>query len=170
MKTEFGYNSILFAFILLAASAISSPLVVLSFLLLILMPGYILTMLLLKNDLPLPEALILGCGVGISFIALATYAFKFLMIPLNIFTAAAILAFLPLVYVFKCGKAGGFKLKISFNKKINFATTALLIILLLGLFSRLYPIMNMNAPLFADPAVEGTMARLIVDNQGIPNT
>jgi len=92
------------------------------------------------------------------------------MISLNIFTIIGILVSLLAFYAFKHGKTIDFKLKIKFNKKINVATTALIIILFLGLFSRLYPIMNMNAPLFADPAVEGTIARLIIDNQGIPDT
>lgn len=169
MNIEINPNVILFLSVLVLISLISSPLIMLLFLFLILLPGFILTKLFIKNIFSLPELLILSCGVGVAFIALITYLLKIFFIPLNSFTVFIIIISLILVFYKKELKTIK-KIKIKYKKKFNLFSTILIIILFLGLFTRIYPINDMNAPLFADPAVSGTIARLIIDNQGIPDT
>lgn len=46
----------------------------------------------------------------------------------------------------------------------------LILIFYLSIFSRIYPIRNMLAPSALDPILMGTISRLIVDNNGIPDS
>lgn len=170
MKLIFNPNSLLLLFILLFTSFITSPTFLLLLLVLIIFPGIILLKSIQRTNFGGNEALILSCGIGVAFISLTTYVFKILNLPLNIYTILLTLLSLLFIYTIDNRKMKMLHLKTSFKKTVDPLTTILLIILLLSLFSRVYPIKDMNAPLFADPAVEGTIARLIIENQGIPDT
>jgi len=168
LEISIGVNLILFLIILSVIALIITPLLALSIFIVILIPGLFLVDLLAKNINSVTIKLILSCGLGLSFISFLTFLFKYLKIPLNLFTI--ILTIFSLISLYYYIKLRNNKITIKFSRKIDLLNICLIIILFLGLFTRLYPIRNMLAPLFADPAVEGTIARLIIDNQGIPKT
>jgi len=139
-----------------------------SFFYLIIIPGFIISNLLLGR-LERHKLAIFSVGAGIAFMPIITFLYKIFFIPLNFITLNLIILILIFIFFLKNFKELK-KLKFSFQKRYDFCKIILIIILFLGLFTRVYPVKDMNAPPFADPAVEGTIARLIVNNQGIPGT
>ncbi len=168
MELKIDMNFVLFLVTLLLTTLISPPSIVFYFIFLLVFPGFMVTKLLVNNSFSLSEVLILSLGVGASFISLVTYLFKYLNIPLNVFSIILVLLSLFLIFN-KYERVGNFKLRMSLKRKFGLSTL-LVAILMFGLLTRLYPIKGMNAPLFADSAVSGTIAKLIVDNQKIPDT
>lgn len=168
MKFEFTYNEIILITALLSTLVFIPVEIAISFLYLILLPGFIISNFLFGKT-ERHKLIIFSVGVGVAFIPLITFLYKMFFISLNFFTINLTVLFLLFLFVFKNLKKMR-KIRFSFKKSYDLYIIILVIILFLGLFSRVYPVKDMNAPLFADPAVEGTIARLIIDNQGIPET
>ena len=132
-------------------------------LIIILIPGFVITKLLWKTELI--STIIASIGVGLVLIPIITYLLTIFLIPLNPINLSVILIIFSIILV-----------KILYNERkkfelrINFLTLVLFFILVLGLLTRLYSIRNAYASPFTDAIVEGTIAKLIIDNQGIPST
>ncbi len=111
------------------------------------------------NKLDVAQFLALFLAAGMSAVAVATYASKILPITLDVLIPVTILvsAYALLKNRKRLPKPDAFSI-------------VLIAILIAGLATRVYPIKDIQAPLFADPALEGTIARLIIDNQKIPST
>ena len=131
---------------------------------LILIPGFVLAKLLWKTGFI--ETMIASVAVGLTSIAAITYLLKLLSLPLNSISLLLILSFFSIVFL----KISSKDWKKIFETKISYTTIILIFILILGLATRLYPIKNSYSIPFSDAIVEGTITKLIVDNQGIPST
>jgi len=168
MEIEFTFNEFL-----LAAAVVFSLLLVpveiaLSFIYLIFVPGFAVSSLLF-GKIERHKLAILSIGAGVALIPIFSFLFKLFSVPLNFLTINITVLGLFLFFVFKNFKKIR-NVRIKFKKSFDIHIIILVIILLLGIFSRICPVMDMNAAPFADPAVEGTIARLIVNNGGIPDT
>lgn len=142
----------------------------LSLLILALMfPGYVLTSIVMnRSELGLYGTLIVSFGVGITILPLLVYILSVLSIPFNVYTVFVyLLFFIPVGFLF-----GDLRSIFSLRDDIDITRTVYILsfILSIGIITRILPVLGMNAPLFADPAVEGTLSRLIVQNQGLPQT
>lgn len=133
-------------------------------LIIILMPGFVLTKTLWK--IGFLETAMVSIALGFTLIGTITYLLTLLHLPLNSISLSIIL--IPFSIVF---------LKIFYDDAKKFLETRrslvsiiLFLVLILGLMTRIYPIKDSYSLPFADSVVEGTVAKLIIDNQGIPST
>ncbi|MFB6089199.1 MAG: hypothetical protein ABEK36_05465, partial [Candidatus Aenigmatarchaeota archaeon] len=137
-----------------------------TFIFLLILPGFFIIDLLNRKS-NFAEKIILGFGINLTLIPLLTHIYKFFL-PLNFYTILGTIIALSLISIIKRWRSiKEIKLK---REEVKVGSLILIGIILLGVCTRILPILNMNAPLFADPAVEGTITKLIVNNQGIPQT
>lgn len=146
-----------------------APSVSLAVFVVVLLPGYCLTELCFcETKTTVPEKVILSVGIGLTVLAFLVYVLSYLNLPFN--------AYIVLIYILSTSAAFLIKMRpdprkvASDLKKPSTTTCILCLIFLVSLVARVYPVLDMNAPLFADPAVQGTITRLVVENQGIPET
>jgi len=168
MVFKLSYSSIIFIFSFLTFSMFIPPM----FLLLILMTtllGYVFLKLILKNETMLKPILLFAFATGLILIAFITFLYKLLGLQLNIQTIIVFSAILFVLYLFTIVRKKE-KINFAFQKKLNKTDLILIIIFYLSIFTRVYLIKDLAAPLTYDSIVVGTIARLITDNQGIPNS
>lgn len=132
-------------------------------LLIVLLPGFVTANALFRRT-PAPRRVILGFGCGLSIITLLTY--------LTAFTPAPFRSLLYTVIAGSIGVAAYRHRDVSLDRvpRPGWPVVAITVIAFLGILSRVLPVVSMQAPMFADPAVEGTLARLIVQHNGLPST
>jgi len=113
--------------------------------------------------------LLFAFATGIVVITFFTFLFKLLNIELNIFTILSLgLLLIITCIIFSIKKKK--KFYFIFEKKLDKNDLILIVVFYLSIFSRIYPIKDLISPLAYDPIVMSTIARLIVDNNGIPGS
>lgn len=134
---------------------------------LFIIPGYLLADIFLP-DMQYILKLTVGLSLGLVYSSIVTYVLSALNINLN--QISIFLSILPIFlshFYFKKNLYTNFTVK---NSRANLYNFVILFLLFFSLFLRLYTIKNMEGPLFADPVMTSSIARLIVDNQKIPET
>lgn len=140
---------------------------VIAFALAVLLPGFIISRILLPPQLPLSVLLVSTAGAGIAAAPLFTYLLRILSIPLNAWTLGGIIILLA------AGAARMQKkrlLRINSSAKDLGTATVLLLFLLASLVLQLLPVRGLDVPPFADPALQGSIIRMMEEQEGIPRT
>jgi len=118
----------------------------------------------------IPQPILLfSFAAGIVLIVFVVFLYKLLNIKLDVLSIITAIIFLFVLSIF-CKIKRNEKLKVVFKRKIEINDLILIIIFWLSVFSRIYPIKDLIAPLEYDPIAISTISRLIVDNQGIPDS
>ncbi|MFB6207721.1 MAG: DUF6541 family protein [Candidatus Nanohaloarchaea archaeon] len=102
---------------------------------------------------------------GMASLSILVYASAFVPPLVFSFLAAAYL-FLSILGLVRLGRL--WYRRVVSGEEAGNATVAISAVVAAGVLARLLPMASMNAPLFADPAVEGNLARLIATNFGLP--
>ncbi|MBI2452923.1 MAG: hypothetical protein HYV55_01720, partial [Parcubacteria group bacterium] len=136
---------------------LTNPVIIVLFFLFFVIPGFVLAELLPFRQLPLEVRLIVNVSIGIALVPLATWLFSIFSIPL---TQATVIIFSALfaAAATRIFRFSGFKIE----KRLQGLEILLIAILFLALFSRLFPIHNLQIPLFADPALQGMITKLML--------
>ncbi|MFB6294930.1 MAG: hypothetical protein ABEI97_04170 [Candidatus Nanohaloarchaea archaeon] len=140
-----------------------APRIVLSLLALVLVPGYVLSTALFEERWNRGVA---AAALGAAMLAAAVYAADWLAVPVNTGTLAVYVLLFAAAYVYR-GRP--WKL-LDGGNAADRSSLYLSGIAVLAVATWFLPVSGMHAPLFADPAVEGTLARLIAAAGEIPAT
>jgi len=163
-------SNITFIFVLMFLSfSLFIPVSILFLITLTTFLGFIFLNIFLSNEKNLKPILLFSFASGLVMIVFLTFVCKLLSIKLNIFTIVGFCLFLFILYICLAIKKKR-KFYIVFEKKLDKNDLILVIIFYLSVFSRIYPIKDLIAPVAYDPIVMSTISRLIVDNQGIPDS
>ncbi len=145
-----------------AVAGLVAPRIVLAFVALVLFPGYAL--LGGRVDGAWRRAMT-AVAAGAALLAVAVYTASALGIPVTRYTLGAYVLVAAAAYLYRRPWTGS-----EFLSGVGRGEAALAGVAMLGVVTRLGPVAGMHAPLFADPAVEGTLARLIAMTGGLPGT
>ncbi len=168
MKLLIGPEHALFLMVLLFSSTFVPMEITFGLLIFVFLPVFI-AFNRVDSSLSMADKSIISTGVGFSLIPLLVYISSMLGIRITFPVLAAVYALFFSYAAWMHRKL--FKtLDVRFSKNVDLTKIALIIILLLGLITRVEPVKDIYAPPFADPAVESTIAKLIVDNGKIPET
>lgn len=157
-------SAILLALTVVGAAYLTNPVIIFLFFLFFVIPGFVLTELLPFRQLPLEVKLILNVSLGIALVPLVTWLFAIFSIPLTQTTVITFLVIFAIASI-RIFRFSGFRIE----KRLQGLEILLIGILFLSIFSRLFPIHNLQVPPFADPALQGMITRLILIHQGIPD-
>lgn len=144
-------------------AAIVAPRIVVSLAAVVLLPGYILSTNLFDG---IWNRGIAAVPLGAAMLATAVYGAKFIPIPLNTGTIMVYVLMFIVIWLFGNRQPDLMEYRLTIDRNSVYISG----IALLAVATRLLPVSKMNAPLFADPAVEGTLAKLIASASQIPGT
>lgn len=140
------------------------------FLTLIILPGFFISDLLLNRDFYFFDKLIVSIATGFTFIAFTVYLFSFFPIGVSQTEISLIVILLSGIFLIFRRE----KLKKIRNLDIHYFSgdPSLLLLVTLAAYLIVFflPTKGMNSPLFTDAVLHGTIARLFIENGGIPET
>jgi hypothetical protein len=167
MKIHVSYDSVVFIASLFFISFFLPFELIATIILVVVVPGYFILSF-VETGFSFPEKLILGFGLGIGLLSFLGLVFNFLNIEINASsTGFAIFLLLSAIFYIRFKNR---RVLLGFRKGYSLFNILLVLIFFMSFFSRIYPVHQMGGPLFADPAVVGTISKLIRIHGTIPET